>query len=383
MSNEILRISKFKNNMDSQEGKKEVVFNTSERSYQPNRFQTKFCNYCNRKGHSRDECRTEKRDRQQQRPQPTSNQNQNQRPRPQTSQTSNPNRRRTRANYVNEGNQERNSDFAFVVTDQAYTLNTNKYRWIIDSGSTSNICNDRSRFSTFTSIKNRQVEVANKKFSKIKGVGSVHFRIRAKNGSLLNIRLSNVLYVPELASNLFSVKKFTNAGHSAKFEKDFTELYIKSDTRSYTISANMEGQLQFLDEEPSQVEQALTTKPTNSKVLLWHARLGHLSFNAMKVLLRNSTGIDITPEEISNQKCEICIATKMQKIPFEPSETRPLTPFQEIHSDVAGPMRSSTLDNDEVYVVSFICRATRLAFIYLMKRKSEVFEKFQLAVAEI
>ena len=47
-----------------------------------------------------------------------------------------------------------------------------------------------------------------------------------------------------------------------------------------------------------------------------------------------------------------------------------------IHSDVCGPMSSSSLSG-YVYYVSFIDDFSRKAWIYFMKNKDEVFRKFK------
>ena len=50
-----------------------------------------------------------------------------------------------------------------------------------------------------------------------------------------------------------------------------------------------------------------------------------------------------------------------------------------IHSDVCGPMPSSSLSG-YVYYVSFIDDFSRMTWIYFMKNKDEVFSKFKALI---
>ena len=71
-----------------------------------------------------------------------------------------------------------------------------------------------------------------------------------------------------------------------------------------------------------------------------------------------------------------CAKGKNIKKTFPNSESKAKGILEVIHSDVCGPMSSSSLSG-YVYYVSFIDDFSRKTWIYLLKRKDELFSKFK------
>ena len=71
----------------------------------------------------------------------------------------------------------------------------------------------------------------------------------------------------------------------------------------------------------------------------------------------------------------------MTKRPFSAKGTRAKEPLQLIHSDVYGPLNVQARGGYE-YFISFNDDYSRYGYIYLMRRKSEAFEKFKEFRAE-
>ena len=67
---------------------------------------------------------------------------------------------------------------------------------------------------------------------------------------------------------------------------------------------------------------------------------------------------------------------KMIKTPFNGVVKRATELLKIIHTDVCGPM-STTARNGYLYFVTFTNDLSRYGYIYLMKQKSETFEKFK------
>lgn len=74
--------------------------------------------------------------------------------------------------------------------------------------------------------------------------------------------------------------------------------------------------------------------------------------------------------------CEVCVKGKQTRQSF--SNNRPATkrPLERVHTDVFGPFDVETYDGSK-YFVSFMDDYSHMAVIYLMKSKSEVFDKLQ------
>ena len=74
--------------------------------------------------------------------------------------------------------------------------------------------------------------------------------------------------------------------------------------------------------------------------------------------------------------CKGCAKGKNIKNPFPKSETKTKGTLELIHSDACGPMSSTSLSGFEYYV-TFIDDYSRNIWIYFLKAKNEVFEKFK------
>ena len=105
-----------------------------------------------------------------------------------------------------------------------------------------------------------------------------------------------------------------------------------------------------------------------------HCRLGHISLKRMKKL--HDDGLLTSSDFESFETCESCLLGKMTKSPFAKSCERASKLLELIHSDVCGPM-STTARGGCQYFVNFTDDLSRYGYIYLMRHKSETFEKFK------
>ena len=74
--------------------------------------------------------------------------------------------------------------------------------------------------------------------------------------------------------------------------------------------------------------------------------------------------------------CESCLLGKMPKSPFSGKGVRATELLALVHSDECGPMSSQARGGYE-YFVTFTDDASHYGYVYLMKHKSETFEKFK------
>ena len=74
--------------------------------------------------------------------------------------------------------------------------------------------------------------------------------------------------------------------------------------------------------------------------------------------------------------CESCLEGKMTKRPFKAKRYRATKPLELVHTDVCGSMRVQARGGYE-YFVTFTDEYSRYGFVYLMRQKSETFDKFR------
>ena len=78
----------------------------------------------------------------------------------------------------------------------------------------------------------------------------------------------------------------------------------------------------------------------------------------------------------SYDTCESCLLGKMTKTPFSGKGERAVALLDLVHTDVCGLMSTHARGGYD-YFITFIDDYSRFGYVYLMKYKSEAFEKFK------
>jgi hypothetical protein len=114
---------------------------------------------------------------------------------------------------------------------------------------------------------------------------------------------------------------------------------------------------------------------------IWHRMYAHLHYQALPSLKNMVVGV---PElqSIHEGECRGCAFGKNIKNPFPSSENRSKEILDMIHSDVCFPMPIKSLGGS-LYYVTFIDGFSCKTWMYLLKTKYEVFEKFQEFKVEV
>jgi hypothetical protein len=212
------------------------------------------------------------------------------------------------------------------------------------------------------------------------GVGSVRFTPVIDGQEMPPLEFTNVLYVPSLSSNLFSVLYLTMHRHFTVSIVLDTLNFIRNDQTVFQAKV-AHSNAAFLVGETVPVEEFASFSSTTTLPLdldLWHRRLCHHHLAGVKKLLSGSlvTGLKLDSQADPDPVCEACKAGKMHADPFPTSQSRASRPLQLIHSDVHGPVKVST-HQGYCYWVSFIDDFSRFKAVYLLKRKSETFAAFK------
>jgi transposase InsO family protein len=108
---------------------------------------------------------------------------------------------------------------------------------------------------------------------------------------------------------------------------------------------------------------------------LWHIRLAHINYKVPPYICKAVTSLlelKVDHEGI----CNGCAQRKNIKNYFRKRDNKAEGVLELIHSDVCGPMPSSSISG-YVYYVSFIDDYSRKTWLYLLKSKDEVFSKFK------
>jgi transposase InsO family protein len=116
---------------------------------------------------------------------------------------------------------------------------------------------------------------------------------------------------------------------------------------------------------------------------LWHERMGHMSIQALQRYKDSVKGITLDPSEVDLLPCPGCELGKQMHLFFPGSSKRLEQKLRIIHSDLAGPMQTCSIQGS-YYITTFINDYSRHRVVYFLKSKDQyaaVFKKF-LAWAE-
>ncbi|KAJ9561413.1 hypothetical protein OSB04_006573 [Centaurea solstitialis] len=116
------------------------------------------------------------------------------------------------------------------------------------------------------------------------------------------------------------------------------------------------------------------SKDIEDQTYLWHCRLGHINKKHVELLLKGGFlgTFDFKPFD----NCESCLSGKMTKEPFNKDNERASDLLEIVHTDVCGPF-SHEARGGYRYFITFTDDFSRYGYVYLMRHKSESFEKFR------
>jgi len=137
--------------------------------------------------------------------------------------------------------------------------------------------------------------VADNKQLPIQSVGNVKIGIN-HNGKEDTVLVTNVLHVPDLTTNLFSVSKITQRGHTVIFDKKKCTIY--DEDKNILVTATEDHGMYKLNKFKNHVNIVNTT---TSNYEIWHRRLGHPNHDAlikMKNKLLEGIKVDATSQNV-------------------------------------------------------------------------------------
>lgn len=259
----------------------------------------------------------------------------------------------------------------------SYGIDTN---WYTDTGATDHITSELDKLAVrekYTA--GDQIHTASGAGMDIHHIG--HTVVRAPSR---NLYLNNVLHVPKANKNLVSVHRLASDNQAfLEFHPNF--FLIKDQvTKRVLLKGRCEGGLYPLSPNPRTVGPpgpgGLTVrprqifgaiKPSSSR---WHNRLGHPAFSIVQQVV-SLNNLPCSLEFNKEAVCDACQQAKSHQLPYPKSSSVSKSPLELVFSDVWGPACESVGRNK--YYVTFIDDYSKFVWIYMLRYKSEVFQKFR------
>ncbi|KAJ9535257.1 hypothetical protein OSB04_un001652 [Centaurea solstitialis] len=175
----------------------------------------------------------------------------------------------------------------------------------------------------------------------------------------LVLELDNCYYIPNMIKNVLSF-----------------DLLVDQDNIFYFKATHVNGLYTVnLQDNSSEIYHiSKRSKDIEDQTYLWHCRLGHINKKRVELFLKG--GFLGTFDYKPFDNCESCLSGKMTKQPFNKENERATDLLEIIHTDVCGPF-SHVARGGYRYFITFTDDFSRYGYVYLMRHKSESFERFR------
>ncbi|KAH9722896.1 Integrase catalytic domain-containing protein [Citrus sinensis] len=204
------------------------------------------------------------------------------------------------------------------------TDSKDKGKWVLDSGCTFHMSPYKSYFTDYYDYNGGRVMMGNNAVCKIMGIGNINLKLH--NGTIRELK---------------QVRK--------------NGVFI-------------------LDGDVVNGEARMSVADTIDKIKIWHLRLGHIGERGLKELEKQGV---LGNEKLGNLDfCEDCVLGKATRSSFKRSVHKSKDKLEYVHSDLWGPAQQISLGGNS-YFLSFIDDYSRKVWVYTLKSKDQVFDKFK------
>lgn len=243
--------------------------------------------------------------------------------------------------------------------------------WITDSGASKHITFRRDWFAELRPSHGEKIALGDDGLCEVKGVGTIMIK-KFLNGSWIDGRIENVLYVPNIKKNLFSVGVCTSKNYSVVFSGQSVELF-----RGQELMAQGAKQTNDIYRMFFKVVPVLEANVCTTDLRMLHERMAHINIKTLQDMAKRGLLPEIKTSEVNSFFCEACMHGKLHRLPFRKNdcEKRFLQPGEMFHSDVS-PIPVASVGGAR-YFLLFKDDTTSYRYVYFMKHKSDVFERFK------
>lgn len=249
--------------------------------------------------------------------------------------------------------------------------------WVADTGAS---CHMTSHLEWLTGFSTSQVTVELADGSVIDGTGrgSISFIPYINGRAMGPIILQNVLHVPSLCNNLFSIFHSTTSTPTTA-EVNGAQMAFRCSGAIVLTATRGARNVALLDGTTIMPASAfLSTGVSGATLRRWHARFNHSHYGAIQKLDKSDAVLNfkLLPGPPAPPICEECVKGKLHRAPHTEPATRATEPLKRVHSDVHGQLPVMTRHGYHYWIV-FVDDYSRLAAVYFLKTKDKAFETFK------
>jgi hypothetical protein len=263
---------------------------------------------------------------------------------------------------------------------------TRKNQLYLDSAATEHMVNRAELLTNLVPVKGKEVLVANGEYLPVVAKGTLILQTRPD----FIAEVHDVLLVPGLHCNLFSVRRISSRGYNLCFRQDLCEIVGPETTseRPYLARARISTDNQLYEVEGEihthgdPVAMALAARSSFVPKFLeearrWHNICGHTHWDRLRQMQQQGLVVGL-PEGISDLpsigECLFCLAGKTTRKPFDGIPPRLTSPGEALFLDLIGPFTASIRGSKFALVA--VDDASRYKWVFPIKRKSKAAQAF-------
>ncbi|GJV18246.1 transposable element [Tanacetum coccineum] len=242
--------------------------------------------------------------------------------------------------------------------------------WIMDFACSFNMSPNRDWFMTYEEFDGGHVFMGNDSPCKVVGIGTI--RINMHDGVVRT--LTDVRHVPDIKKNLISLGVLDSKGF--KYTSENGVLRVSKGALVMMKATKGTSSLYTLQGETITGSASVSCSEKSNSYLtkLWHMRLGHMSEKGMVILSKRGL---LDNHKVANLEfCEHCVIGKQKRVSFSKAIHQTKGTLDYLHADCWGPSRVPSLGGAR-YFLSIIDDFSRMTWVFMLKHKSEAFEKFK------
>ena len=179
--------------------------------------------------------------------------------------------------------------------------------WILDSGCSNHMIGDKAMLSQFEEKASPQITFEDDDKGFTMGYGNLNVG---------NVIIKEISLVGGLKHNLLSTSQFIDKGYKVEFVKNRCLITHKK-IGELDLSGVRKGSFFIADLDSTNKEKIcyFYTKASSEESMLWHKKLSHLNFKAIKSLVKREMLRDITALQFKQEEVyEACQKGKNEKI---------------------------------------------------------------------
>jgi hypothetical protein len=267
------------------------------------------------------------------------------------------------------------SSHGHALSSSGFSFNTpsssTSDKWLIDSREYYHMDKDRDIFSTLNECNTKKLFVGDDRSLSVEGSRT----IQVENG-----HFNDVLCVPSISCNLLSVYQITHLGEGNTIDFSPHQVVIKDlkDPKHVleTGIAHDITKLYNFEKFGSSYFSSVFIAHSDELSKLWHEIIDHLNYLSLQQLCNQHMVIGLPLVSCRDGVYASCVLGKHHRDSFEKCASwKTLGPLQHVHSDLCGPLSSPYFSGCK-YLLTFIDDVSRRTWVYFLKLKREVFDKF-------